>query len=135
MSFINSPRRDDVLLREAGVKLDRALFPLLVRLGRSGPISVAGLAAQVGRDHTTISRQLAKLQDLGLIARQDGAGDRRMRTARLSAAGEEIVEAITAARLRLLSRALAGWREADLTKLANLNCGFAAALAEAASRE
>ena len=61
IGFLNSPQRDDALLREAGVALDRALFPLLVRLGMSGPLSVAGLADQVGRDHTTLSRQLAKL--------------------------------------------------------------------------
>jgi len=36
MGFLSSPKRDDVLLNEAGVNLDRALFPLLVRLARSG---------------------------------------------------------------------------------------------------
>src|SRR5580704_2203561 len=109
MSFLNSPQRDDVLLREAGVDLDRALFPLLVRLGMSGPLSVAVLADQVGRDHTTVSRQLAKLERLGLISRQAGGADRRVRTASLTAAGDTIVRAITAARRRLLSRALADW--------------------------
>ena len=33
---LNSPRQDEVLLREAGVTLDRALFPLLVRIARAG---------------------------------------------------------------------------------------------------
>ena len=31
-------------------------------------MSVGDLADQVGRDHTTISRQLAKLDALGLVA-------------------------------------------------------------------
>ena len=30
VSLVNSPRRDHILLREAGVELDRALFALLV---------------------------------------------------------------------------------------------------------
>lgn len=128
ISFLNSPQRDDVLLREAGVDLDRALFPLLVRLGRSGSLSVAGLADQVGRDHTTISRQLSKLERRGLISRQGGGADRRVRTASLTAAGDKIVQAITAARRRLLSRALAEWSEADLAALATLNQRFVDAL-------
>ena len=131
MGFLNSPQRDDVLLREAGVALDRALFPLLVRLGMSGPLSVAGLADQVGRDHTTLSRQLAKLESLGLIVREGGDNDRRVRTARLAPSGDQIVQAITAARRRLLSRVLADWSEADLASLANLNRRFVDALGAA----
>ncbi len=106
MSFFASPQSDDALLREAGVSLDRALFPLLMRLVVCGPLSVAGLAAQVGRDHTTVSRQLSKLESLGLVCRRDEA-DRRVRAAELTDAGRQIVQAITAARGRLLTAALA----------------------------
>lgn len=131
MSFLNSPQRDEALLSEAGVSLDRALFPLLVRLGMSGPLSVAALADQVGRDHTTVSRQLSKLESLGLIARAGGGVDRRVRTACLTAAGEQIVQAISAARRRLLSGALAGWSQADRASLAGLNRRFVEALEHA----
>ncbi len=44
---LNSPRQDEVLLRAAGVSLDRALFPLLVRLS-AATLSVVQLADQVG---------------------------------------------------------------------------------------
>ena len=132
MGLLNSPQRDDVLLREADVDLDRALFPLLVRLGLHGPLSVAGLADQAGRDHTTISRQLAKLESLGLVLRQGGDGDRRFRTARLTAEGDKIVQAITAARRRLLSKALADWSEPDPASLASLSRRFVDALTGAA---
>lgn len=127
LGFLSSPRRDDALLREAGVTLDRALFPLLVRLGR-GPLSVAELADQVGRDHTTVSRQLAKLGSLGLVERCESAADRRVRAARLTEAGHKVVQAISAARNRLLTRALAGWSDADLRALAGLNRRLADAL-------
>lgn len=121
MSFFSSPQRDDTLMREAGVTLDRALAPILVRLAMCGPLSVAGVAAEVGRDHTTVSRQLAKLEALGLIARQDDRPDRRLRTAALTVTGETVVSAITDARRRLLSKVLAGWSERDLEDLARLN--------------
>ena len=128
IGFLNSPQRDDALLREAGVSLDRALFPLLVRLGARGPLGVAELADQAGRDHTTVSRQLAKLETLGLVARPGGEADRRRRAAELTAAGRTTVEAIAGARRRLLSRALAAWSAADLAALAALNRRFADSL-------
>lgn len=56
LSLLNSPRQDDILLREAGVSIDWALFPLFVRIGAAGSLSVVELADQVGRDHSTISR-------------------------------------------------------------------------------
>ena len=127
LGFLNSPQRDDALLREAGVDLDRALFPLLVILGIRGALGVAELADQVGRDHTTVSRQLAKLESLGLIAREEGE-DRRRRAAALTPAGKRIVKAITQARRRLLSKALATWSEKDRAALAALNRRFADAL-------
>ena len=42
--MMNRPQQDDALLSEAGVALDRALFPLLVRIERRGPIGVVELA-------------------------------------------------------------------------------------------
>jgi DNA-binding MarR family transcriptional regulator len=130
--FLNSPQRDDGLLRAADVTLDRALFPLLVRLGAQGTLSVAALSEQAGRDHSTVSRQLAKLEALGLIERRESPDDRRANMASLTAAGSGIVDAITRARRRLLSEALTGWSEADRTSLAVLNRRFADALIGAA---
>jgi DNA-binding MarR family transcriptional regulator len=128
IGFLNSPRRDDILLREASVTLDRALFPLLVRIGAHGPLSVAELADQVGRDHTTISRQLAKLESLRLMDRGESTVDRRRRPAQLTDHGKAIVKAISFARRRLLSRALSDWTEADLVAFATLARRFADAL-------
>ena len=84
LGALNSPRQDDILLAEAGVSIDRALFPLLVRIGAAGRLSVAELADLVGRDHSTISRQTAKLESLGLIDRRPATQDQRVRVASLS---------------------------------------------------
>lgn len=130
IGFLGSPQRDDALLREAAVDLDRALFPLLVVLGARGALGVAELGALVGRDHTTVSRQLAKLEMLELVARGKGGADRRRHTAQLTESGRKIVRAISRARRRLLSQALADWAEPDLAALADLNRRFADALTE-----
>src|SRR5579862_6174719 len=67
VGMMNRPQRDTALIREAGISLDRALFPLLVGIERKGPIGVGELADRVGRDYTTVSRQVAKLESLKLV--------------------------------------------------------------------
>lgn len=125
IGFLNSPRRDDALLREAGISLDRALLALLVALDARGALSVVELADLVGRDHTTISRQLAKLESIGLIERHANHADGRSRTAQVTNKGRQAAQAITAARRRLLSKALASWSEADRKTLADMTRRFA----------
>ena len=109
MGCMNSPRQDDVLLQEAGVSLDRALFPLLVGLSIAGSLSVAELADGVGRDPSTVSRQLAKLEQLGLVKRPQAREDGRVRAAAITRAGARVLDAITKARRKLLGELLQDW--------------------------
>ena len=78
VGVMNRPQRDEVLIKAAGIPLDRALFPLLVGVERFGPIGVVELADRVGRDYTTVSRQIAKLESLGLVERRGLRRGRRM---------------------------------------------------------
>src|SRR5580658_2783591 len=78
VGIMNRPQRDARMIAEAGISLDRALFPLLVGIGRFGPIGVVDLADHVGRDYTTVSRQVAKLESLGLVQREAAQADRRV---------------------------------------------------------
>lgn len=111
---LNSPRQDEVLLGEAGVALDRALFPLLVRLNAMGTTSVTELAGQVGRDPSTVSRQLARLESLGLVKRPTAKDDMRVREAAITKAGLAAVNAIAKARRKLLGQLLQDWTESEL---------------------
>jgi DNA-binding MarR family transcriptional regulator len=104
VGLINGPQRDEMLIGEAGVQLEQVHFPLLVLIGRFGPIGVVDLADRVGRDYTTVSRQLAKMESLGLIVRQADAIDRRIRHAMLAPAGKWMTDRIDAARERVLMR-------------------------------
>lgn len=122
---INRPRRDDRLIEEAGIPLDRALFPLLARVGRYGPIGVVELADRTGRDHTTISRQMTKLEDMGLIERAASVKDRRVREATVSKKGRDMIAVLNAARERLANRILINWTDADLDQLRQLLRRFA----------
>lgn len=129
--LLNSPRQDDVLLGAAGVSLPRALFPLLVRIGASGAIGVSVLAEQVGRDHSTISRQVAALEKLGLVRRRANAGDSRIHEAAITDKGKETVARITKARRKLLGGLLADWGVKERRDLARLNRKLADAMRRA----
>ena len=117
--LLNRPQQDDALLRAAGVELDRALFPLLVRIERRGPLGVGELADLAGRDYTTVSRQVAKLEELGLIERRAGS-DKRVREAVVTARGREITEALDRTRERMLTLLFAEWDKDDIATLARL---------------
>lgn len=120
VSVMNQPQRDEAMLDAAGVKLDRALFPLLVGIERLGPIGVVDLADRAGRDYTTVSRQVAKLEALGLIERRSGSTDKRVREAAVTEAGRAMTGKIDAARERIGNAAFEHWDEADLDDLVRL---------------
>jgi len=125
VGVINRPQADMILLREAGLALDRALFPLLVLIERRGPVGVGELADRVGRDYTTVSRQVAKLESLGLVARRTSPADRRVNEALVTDKGRAMTDVIDAARERLAASILAAWSEQDLDDLTRLLRRFA----------
>lgn len=116
----NRPQRDELLIKESGIQLDRALFPLLIQIGRFGPLGVVELADRAGRDYTTVSRQVAKLEELGLAQRQKNARDKRINEAVITAAGKAMTDKIDAARTQIYQQLFAGWpaeERAELTRL------------------
>jgi DNA-binding MarR family transcriptional regulator len=128
VSAMNRPQRDEALIREAGIPLDRALFPLLVSVERFGPIGIVELADRVGRDYTTVSRHVAKLERLGLVERQDNPADRRVREAVVSRKGKAMTDRLDAARDRLGRAVFATWDTRDIDDLARLMRKFADAM-------
>lgn len=48
ISVMNQPLRDEQILQAAGIQLEQMLFPLLVAVGRHGPVGVVELADHLG---------------------------------------------------------------------------------------
>lgn len=130
VGVMNRPQRDEAMVREAGISLDRALFPLLVLVERLGPIGVVELADRVGRDYTTVSRQVAKLESLGLIDRQASAADRRVRESVVTPSGKAMTDRVDEARERIGLSIFATWEPQDVDDLVRLMCKFANDLKE-----
>lgn len=120
MAFMNRPQPDRSLIEEAGIRLDRALFPLLVRIERRGPIGIVELAEASGRDHSTVSRQVANLERLGLAVRRPGRSDQRVREVAITAKGRSMTAALDAARERLFGPFFAKWSKRDRSELVRL---------------
>jgi len=128
VSVMNRPQRDEALIREAGIRLDRALFPLLVGIERFGPIGVVDLADRAGRDYTTVSRQVAKLESLGLVERRENAADRRLREAIVTPKGKAMTDLLDAARERIGRAVFETWDAHEFDELVRLMRKFADAV-------
>ncbi|QLC24864.1 MarR family transcriptional regulator [Parasphingopyxis algicola] len=120
VGVFNSPERDAAMLESAGLKLERALFPLLVLIGNLGPIGVSDLAERVGRDYSTVSRQTARLEALGLVTRRRSPNDKRSREAIVTKRGRLATEAVDGARERLALELFSGWNGKDFDQLVRL---------------
>jgi DNA-binding MarR family transcriptional regulator len=117
---LNRPQPDAALIEAAGVDLDRALFPLLARIDRLGPIGIVELAELVGRDHTTVSRQITKLESLRLVARAPSPQDGRIRAVVVTEQGRVMTAALDAARQKIIEKMLGDWEKDDVRTLARL---------------
>jgi DNA-binding MarR family transcriptional regulator len=120
VALMNRPQCDETTLNAAGISLDRALYPLLSGVERFGPIGVVDLADRAGRDHTTVSRQIVKLVELGLVERRPRKDDARVHEATLTKSGRQMTDALAAARQRIAGPVLARWSETDFDNLVRL---------------
>jgi DNA-binding MarR family transcriptional regulator len=130
VAVMNRPQNDEAMIKAAAIPLDRALFPLLVGIERFGPIGVVELADRVGRDYTTVSRQVAKLESLGLAQRRAAAADRRVREAVVTRKGKAMTDAVDAARDRMGRAIFEKWDAREMDELVRLMRKFANALHE-----
>ncbi len=134
VAVINRPERDAELIRQSGIKLERALFPLLIGIERFGPIGVVELADGVGRDYTTVSRQVARLASLKLVERRVGTADRRTRLISVTGRGKTLASKITRARESLARSVFSSWNPAEFQEFVRLTRKFADAIREPGNR-
>lgn len=134
VSAMSRPARDEYLVRAAGASLERSLLPLLVSVERIGPIGLVELAERVGRDYTTVSRQVSRLEELGLVLREANTVDRRVRKVAITPKGKTMTNRLDAARERIGRRIFESWEPQDVEALLRLMRKFADALNSAPPR-
>lgn len=117
VNFLNDPRNDEQLLRKAGLKNDQNLLPILVRVGVQPKISVGELANQLGKTHSSTSRQIDKFVAQGLIIADYNANDKRIREVDLSPEGQRVIGMINEARTAMMTRVLGALTPAEVTEV------------------
>ncbi|MBL1065788.1 MarR family winged helix-turn-helix transcriptional regulator [Streptomyces sp. 7-21] len=105
--------------------MDRAAYLLLSRLDQDGPTGVKALAAGMGIDSSTVTRQVAPLVDSGLVSRSADPDDGRAVVLSLSPRGSERLDEVRSSRRDLMSALTQDWTEEEMTTfcvlLARLN--------------
>lgn len=109
VTFFNRTDRDQAFVKAAGVDLEATSFQLFVTIGRTQPTNVSDLANVLGKSHSSVSRQIDKLERKGLVTTYDSKKDARIRTVELSKNGQEITQVINQTRLNEIDTVLSDW--------------------------
>lgn len=113
--------------------MDRAAYLLLNRLDKEGPMGVKALAASMGIDSSTVTRQVAPLVDTGLVKRTSHPEDGRAVVLQLSPRGQSRLEEVRSSRRQLMAELTQDWapeeREAFCTLLTRFNTALSSRMA------
>lgn len=109
VSIINRTDRDKQLIADAGVNMEAAAFRTFVGIGHIQPTSVGDLANLMGKNYSSVSRQIDKLEDVGLVRTYQSQSDSRIRMSELTKYGEGVNGIIRKAREKKMSEAFADW--------------------------
>nr|WP_189263689.1 MarR family winged helix-turn-helix transcriptional regulator [Streptomyces fuscichromogenes] len=99
-------------------ELSLVSYTLLGHLEERGGCRATDLAAHYALDKSTVSRQVAALEQAGLVERRLDPEDHRVQVLHLTEAGQEILAQVTQSRRAAFRERLADWPEADLVRFA-----------------
>ncbi|WP_428836140.1 MarR family winged helix-turn-helix transcriptional regulator [Streptomyces albus] len=100
-------------LGQARNSMDRAAYLLLNRLDQEGPMGVKALAAGMGIDSSTVTRQVAPLVESGLVKRTSHPEDGRAVVLELSPRGVARLEEVRSSRRNLMQLITKDWTEEE----------------------
>ncbi|MCB5178472.1 MarR family winged helix-turn-helix transcriptional regulator [Streptomyces antimicrobicus] len=115
---------------QARNSMDRAAYLLLNRLDLEGPMGVKALAAGMGIDSSTVTRQVAPLVDTGLVKRTSHPEDGRAVVLALSPRGLARLEEVRCSRRELMARVTEDWTEEERASFTALLTRFNLSLSE-----
>ncbi|ARX86083.1 MarR family transcriptional regulator [Streptomyces alboflavus] len=108
--------------------MDRAAYLLLNRLDKEGPMGVKALAASMGIDSSTVTRQVAPLVDTGLVKRTSHPEDGRAVVLQLSPRGQARLDEVRSSRRELMAELTQDWAPAERESFTALLTRFNTAL-------
>jgi DNA-binding MarR family transcriptional regulator len=119
------------IARDVHPDLEPAAYSLLALIVATPGVRASDLATTIGVGRGTMSRQLARLGELGLVSRRPDPDDYRGQLLELTEEGHHRYDNAQQARRLFLRHALADWGATDIDALASqlgrLNAALAAA--------
>ena len=125
----------EALQRRQRYPMDRAAYLLLRRLDEHGPQSVAALATGLGLDGSTVTRQLAVLDQAGHVRRSAHPEDGRVTVIEATPAGRRAMASLRAHRQGRIETLFADWPDPDRAELADVLGRLNTVLREAATAD
>ncbi len=119
------------LARSVHPDLDASAYLLLATVARTPGTRASDLADLLGVGRGTMSRQVGRLERLGLLTSSADPHDSRSRPLVLTATGERQLAAARAGRQAFMRRALDDWRPEELALLGDLLTRLNASLGDA----
>lgn len=120
------------IARKVHPDLEPGVYATLAYIARRPGVRASAVADDFGVGRATISRQLARLTELGLVERRPDPDDQRGQLLALTPEGTERLDRARGARGGFLREALDRWGEDDLRhlaeQLARLNAAVAASV-------
>jgi DNA-binding MarR family transcriptional regulator len=120
----------EAVQRRRAYPLERAEFIILRQLAEAGPQSVGALARALLLDDSTMTRQVAALEQKGLAERRPDPTDRRAGLIAVTPPGEKAMREMRILRAARISRYVAGWTDAERRMLGTLLARLNATLIE-----
>lgn len=108
------------LARSVHPHLDAAAYGLMVRIDEAGSVRITDLAEYFNVGKPTVSRQIALLENLGLVARALNDDDARSRHLSLTEEGRSRLASARQARRDSFRSMLSEWTADDVSVLATL---------------
>jgi len=120
----------EAVQRRRNYPLDRAHYLLLGLLEREGPQPIAALASQLLLDGSTVTRQVATMEDQGLVEKQPHPQDGRSALICATLHGRREAAKMRELRLRRVKALFQGWDGKDRATFAALLARFNVSLSE-----
>lgn len=115
-------------MRRARCNLSRGPAAVLARLNSCGPLRIGELADTLGIDNSTLTPQVQRLEQVGLVVREPDLRDGRVAVLTITAEGRQVLERLQRSRRELLLERLRDWSDSDRAAAAAALSRLAAAL-------
>jgi DNA-binding MarR family transcriptional regulator len=120
LKLTNSRRAHRRWSRQAGVDIGYLALRVLSTACSLGPVRASQLATALDLEVPLVSRELARLEDQGLITRVADGTDRRARIIAATPEGKRVYRRYRSTLDRNRQAAVVGWDERELRKLATM---------------